>query len=467
MSDPPPFKVLVVGAGIGGLALGVMLERANMNYEILEKHPYHNPLGSAICLAPSVLPLFKQLGLDVELKAMSKPFGSLVFREENMEIIGSYSSRTPVDIKERYGEYCQVIARKDLCALLYNNIPQGKIKFGKRVLDIRQNMGEVIVQCADKSVHHADILVGADGAYSAVRQALHSDLEAKGLLPKPDLTPLGYQYDCLVGVTAPLDPHRHSTLFDKFSELQTVVSKDTTQTHWCIPLTGNRMSWMVVRGHDKGRKYAEDQIFKQSDWGEDAAEVMSYQYRELKTPYSCELGYLMDKTPKGFMAKVMLEEKYYKTWYGGRVVLTGDACHKVVPFGGQGANQAILDMVALMNLLVDLNSNTVPEIECIFEKYFKLRSPVGRSSVEVSNRLGGMMNRKGKFNDFVRRLILRHVPRWFSLMVNDRLSYDRPQLEFLPFVEIEGTLKPKEQTRSTYVPMVPQDPKINGPILLH
>lgn len=72
---------------------------------------------------------------------------------------------------------------------------------------------------------------------------------------------------------------------------------------------------------------------------------------------------------------------------------------------------------------------------------------------------------QGKFNDFVRRLILRHVPRWFSLMVNDRLSYDRPQLEFLPFVEIEGSLKPKEQTRSAYVPKVPQDPKTNGQTL--
>ena len=66
---------------------------------------------------------------------------------------------------------------------------------------------------------------------------------------------------------------------------------------------------MVVNYHDRGRKYAEDTIFKQSDWGVDAAEAMSYEYRELKTNYGCEMGDLMDQTPKGAMAKVMLEEK--------------------------------------------------------------------------------------------------------------------------------------------------------------
>ena len=69
------------------------------------------------------------------------------------------------------------------------------------------------------------------------------------------------------------------------------------------------MSWMVVKHHGKGKKFGEEQIFKQSDWGEDVAESMSYGFRELPTAYGCELGYLIDKTPRGNMAKVMLEEK--------------------------------------------------------------------------------------------------------------------------------------------------------------
>jgi len=69
---------------------------------------------------------------------------------------------------------------------------------------------------------------------------------------------------------------------------------------------------MVVKYHNKGKKYAEDQIFKHSGWGAEAAEIMSREYRELSTTYGCELGELMDMTPKGAMAKVMLEEKVRK-----------------------------------------------------------------------------------------------------------------------------------------------------------
>lgn len=98
---------------------------------------------------------------------------------------------------KRYGGYNRIIARRDLCALLAAQIPKEKIKFGKRVLEVRQNAGEVIIRCSDKSVHHADILVGCDGAYSAVRQGLYADLSTKGELPKQDNAPMGYQYDCV------------------------------------------------------------------------------------------------------------------------------------------------------------------------------------------------------------------------------------------------------------------------------
>ncbi|KAF9104597.1 hypothetical protein BGX27_010018 [Mortierella sp. AM989] len=379
-------KIIIVGAGIGGLTMGILLERANISYEILEKH---------VCLNP--LALFQQLGLLDEIKMLSKPFGTVVFREENLDIIGSYSCKTPVDTKERYGEYCQIISRRDLCTLLASQIPKRKIKFGKRVLEIRQNVGEVIVQCSDKSVHHADLLVGADGAYSAVRQCLYSDLSSKGLLPKQDTTPMGYLFDCLVGVTGPMDLHQNSALLDKFAEFQTILGKDSTHSSWCIPLTDNRVSWMVVKYHDRGRKYAEETLFKHSDWGADAAEMMSHEYRGLKTTYGCDMGCLMDATPKGSMTKVMLEEKIYKTWYSGRVVLTGDAIHKVLPFGGQGASQSIQDVLTLANMLVDLESNTVPDIENIFQEYQRIRAPICRSILQMSNRFGHLMNRKPSY----------------------------------------------------------------------
>ncbi|KAG0016819.1 hypothetical protein BGZ80_008880, partial [Entomortierella chlamydospora] len=56
-------KVLIVGAGIGGLTLGAILEKANIPYEIFEKASVMKPLGSAMAVGPPVMPMFAQLGI--------------------------------------------------------------------------------------------------------------------------------------------------------------------------------------------------------------------------------------------------------------------------------------------------------------------------------------------------------------------------------------------------------------------
>lgn len=55
-------------------------------------------------------------------------------------------------------------------------------------------------------------------------------------------------------------------------------------------------------------------------------------------------------------------------------------------------------------------------------------------------------------NDIIRKVALRHMPRWLSQIINDKWSYDRPQLECIPFVEVPGELQPRPQKRSAYVP---------------
>ncbi len=83
-------KVLIVGAGVGGLTLGLLLEQAGVPYTILEKHAGDLiPLGSSISLNQTIQPLFEQLGMLTELEAISKPIGSMTFLKESMNKIGS------------------------------------------------------------------------------------------------------------------------------------------------------------------------------------------------------------------------------------------------------------------------------------------------------------------------------------------------------------------------------------------
>ncbi|KAF9277654.1 hypothetical protein BGZ88_001035 [Linnemannia elongata] len=82
VATPRP-TVLIVGAGLGGVMLGALLERANIPYAIFERASAVKPLGSAMSLAGQMMYLFRQLGIDEKFIALSKysRFGN--FRHED------------------------------------------------------------------------------------------------------------------------------------------------------------------------------------------------------------------------------------------------------------------------------------------------------------------------------------------------------------------------------------------------
>lgn len=127
---------------------------------------------------------------------------------------------------DRYGSENRSISRPDFVNLLLTLIPAEKIQYNKRVLSTKQDGNKIVIRCSDNSLHIGSILVGADGAYSSVRQNMYHELEHAGTLPKADATPMGGDFDCLVGVTSPLD----STLFPvcngQFSDFEIILSDD-------------------------------------------------------------------------------------------------------------------------------------------------------------------------------------------------------------------------------------------------
>lgn len=76
---------------------------------------------------------------------------------------------------------------------------------GKKVMSFEQNNEGVMIRCSDNTTYHGDILVGADGAYSSVRQHLFKALKKKKQLPASDDVPLPFSTVCLVGQTKELN----------------------------------------------------------------------------------------------------------------------------------------------------------------------------------------------------------------------------------------------------------------------
>ncbi|KAF9097299.1 hypothetical protein BGX23_009272 [Mortierella sp. AD031] len=413
-------KVLIAGAGLGGLTLALLLEQAGIEYTILEKHEGDLiPLGSSISLNQSIQPLFEQLGMLKELEAISKPIGSMTFLKENMNKIGSMDLSSDA---VRYGYHNRIMDRPSLYRLLMSRIPEEKIITGKRVCDIEQNDQGVLVRCSDTSFYEADILVGADGAYSCVRRCLYRDLRTNNLLPKSDMAPLAFDHHCLVGVTDPIDPIYFPDLSRNTCDMMVVIGKDKPYSWWLIPLKKNRLAWRVTYNLPTTQIRQEHHI-RSSDWGPLQVEEMANACRDFVCPYGGTLAEVIDKTPKDRISKVLLEEK--------------------------GAAQAMLDAISLANILYEMPSKSSQDINGAFETYYKARSNHGKAAVQGSRHMGRLSGGHKWTESVIRSMFLNIVPGKVQQTILDKVLLHRPQATFLPFVKDRGEFKAKSQTPSS------------------
>ncbi|KAF8979484.1 hypothetical protein BGZ52_004854 [Haplosporangium bisporale] len=411
-------KVLIIGAGIGGLMLGNFLEKGGIPYAIYERAKEVKPLGSVMALGSTFGPLFQQIGILDDFKAIGKPNTGLQFLDEDLNplFLMDFSSRPRNCGAEHY-----LVARPDLYDLLLRQIPKEKIHMNKKVLNFMQNDDGVMIRCHDNQTHHGDILVGADGAYSAVRQHLYKELKSKNLLPASDDVPLPFSCVCLVGQTEVLDPEEFPELNLPYSKFNTILGRN--QFSWVRATTKqNTVCWIVTQFLTKESSKQND-AFRNSEWGPEAAEAMCNEVRHFKMPGGKDgkvmtVGDYIDRTPKHLISKVTLEEKVFQTWYGGRTVLIGDACHKLNPAGGAGAVTTIQDAATLANWICTLQSKKASEIEDSFKEYHAERYPLVKAAYESSK-------------------IFNHV--------GGKMASARPQLSFLPLVKDTGLAKPMPQ----------------------
>ncbi|KAG0349204.1 hypothetical protein BG004_000859 [Podila humilis] len=424
------FHVLIVGAGVSGLMAGALLERAGMSYEIFEKSKDIKGVGSALTLASSLVLIFHQLGVYDELLSIFKPFNSLDLRKEDLTPIGSFRPPDNMNV-ERYGYDVGIVARPDLAKLLATLVPKEKIHFNTKIISTSQDDDHVELTSADDKVYKGSILIGADGAYSHTRRTMFQHLADKGELPKSDGEPLGYGFDCVVG--------------------------------WMtMTLTGNRVGWMITQDVRSQNGANGERNSKFSDWGPDAALEMCNTVRDFGSPAGGTMGDMFDNTPKEAISKVMLEDKlatrYAILSIGISDMALWTVAHgltqfsayidQMLPFGGQGANMAMLGALDLVNLLYDMESNTQEEITSVFERYQKSRGTISKTAVSSSNQTADLMHGKGIIADVLRYIALHWMPNWVIRLGSDKYNEYRNQAVFLPFVPRRGAYNYKSNKPS-------------------
>ncbi|KAF9935142.1 hypothetical protein FBU30_007521 [Linnemannia zychae] len=445
MSTSKKPTVLIVGAGIGGLMLGALLEKSNTPYMIFERSTSFKQLGSAMCVGPTLIPIFQQLGIYEEFLTIGKYMTQIDNFKESLETYPPNDHRR-IEEFSGYGKY--MVSRPKLHDLILRQVPINKIHFGRRVLNISETEDRVLVHLSDNSVYEGDIIVGADGAYSEVRQRMYEQLKAKGELPKSDQEDLPFSCICLVGQTKPLDPEQYPIVNQPRCAFQLYLG-DNKPYSWILVTTAqNTIAFMVLHHlNSTTNRATADQCSRQKEnveWDAYPAQAMCDETRDF--PISLQegkkhtLGDLFEQTPKELISKVMLEEKVFQTWYSGRYVLLGDACHKLHPAGGHGAVTAFHDAVALANLLYAMPTTTAKDITTVFKEYYMERLPAVTESFNQSHRLSKMTD-KGILGTIILFTITR-LPDWLMKIMLAKTVRFRPQVGFLEPIKIMGSVIP-------------------------
>ncbi|KAK5810292.1 hypothetical protein F5H01DRAFT_38749 [Linnemannia elongata] len=396
-------------------------------------------IGAALFISPAAANLLRQLGIYDEVKQKSKPCNSIdLFTEKRKPLFVLDFA----DFATMSGAEGFIIPRSSLYEILLELIPPEKILRGKRVLSFVQGEGGVQVKCADGSVHESDILVGADGAYSAVRQNLYERLKKEGKLSVADQKPAMFNCVCLTAQTYPLDPVQFPELSEPGCHYNNIVAQNKPYSWMTFTGKDNIVCWSVIQYLNKETSELND-TFRSTDWGSGLAEAMCREVQHFPIPGGngkLTLADLIVNTPRDQIAKVTLEEKVFESWYGGRTVLLGNAVHKFHPAGGEGPLCSLYDAVSLANWINVLETNTIAGLDAIFKEYVDERLPPARAALIHARNMANMYSRT--FKASMARFVSRNMPDFLWKTKLAKSAADRAQAAFLPLIQDSGTVPP-------------------------
>jgi len=360
-------KVTIIGAGIGGLTAGIALKQKGMSVKIYEAASEFKTMGAGIILGCNAMQVYRELGIMEQLQAKGNPLNRLSVTDHQLKNLSSISLDYFVQ-KYKLGNYA--IHRADLHEVLIDQFDDGDIELGKRlhVLDKSNNS----LEFEDGTQESYEILIGADGIHSKVRQGL--------FVEEGEIRSAGQM--CWRGV---LNFQLPSEFKDEFRE---AWGRSSRLGHGQI--NEHQVYWFALTNSDKTAE-----SFKGSDW------------RKEFEDYDPLIKKLLADTPDSavFTAPITDLKKLSK-WYEKNVCLIGDAAHAMTPNMGQGAGQAIEDGLALARAM----SNNLENVEQAFSEYQNYRYRKVQQIVNNSWRIGGIAQLNAPILIAIRNAMMRITP---------------------------------------------------------
>jgi len=193
-------RVIVIGAGIGGLAAALTLRRAGIEVRVFEQAAELHEVGAGIQISPNATRILHRLGLEQPLRRFGVRPRAIVIRrwEDGREI-----TRQPLaDACGRdFGAPYYHFHRPDLLDVLAAAEPDGMITLDHRCIGLAQDADCVELKFHNGTTAEADVVVGADGIHSTVREAIlgpesprfSGHVAYRGLVPAARIADLGLE----------------------------------------------------------------------------------------------------------------------------------------------------------------------------------------------------------------------------------------------------------------------------------
>lgn len=347
-------QVAIAGAGIGGVALASALMAQDVDVKIYEQAAAFARVGAGIQMTPNAVKVLRGLNLEEELRAIAfEPISGL----NREHASGALTNELPLSgaSEQRYGAPLLLMHRGDLHTALAETLPSGTIRFGKKLTDIRQQHGKVLLEFSDGSQDEADVLIGADGVHSRVRELM-----------------LGAERPRYTGKVA------YRTTFP--AKLITGVTLEPYRTKWWGP-DRHIVIYYVTRQRDE--IYFVTSQPEQAEWMTTESWSAKGDVGELRQAFADfhpEVRAVLGGCPD-VHRWALLERDPLRTWIDGHVALLGDACHPMTPYMAQGAASALEDAAVLTRCLAGATAATLNES---LRRYEAVRKPRASKIQSVS-----------------------------------------------------------------------------------